>query len=121
MYIEEAALARLSWSRNWLIYMTLWRRQFSVLVWKESLLHYCCCSYVLLSSILHRVCNYKAAEAENWRCVGGGDGAHRKDLLNFVSKEDKVKSYVIVSTELSCFLLSHIILKKSIQVLNPDF
>ena len=41
MYIEEAALARLSWSRNWLIYMTLWRRQFSVLVWKESLLHYC--------------------------------------------------------------------------------
>ena len=45
------------------------------------------------------VLNYKAAEAEKWRCVGGGDGAHRKDFLNFVSKEDKVKSYVIVSTE----------------------
>ena len=98
MYIEEAALARLSWSRNWLIYMTLWRRQFSVLVWKESLLHYCCCCYVLHRLYyIEYVCNYKAAEAENWRCVGGGDGAHRKDLLNFVSKEDKIKSYVIKS------------------------
>ena len=43
----------------------------------------------------------KPPKPKNWRCVGGGDGAHRKDFLNFVSKEDKVKSYVIVSTELS--------------------
>ena len=31
-----AEAARLSWSRNWLIYMTLWRRQFSVLVWEQA-------------------------------------------------------------------------------------
>ena len=36
----------------------------------------------------------KPPKPKNWRCVGGGDGAHRKDFLNFVSKEDKVKSYV---------------------------
>ena len=58
------------------------------------------------------VCNYKAAEAEKWRYVGGGDGAHRKDFLNFVSKVDKLKSYVIVSLKKinssfkSCLLIS---------------
>ena len=63
----------------------------------------------------------KPPKPKNWRCVGGGDGAHRKDLLIFVSKEEKVKSYVIVSTELSCFLLSQIVFKKLIQILNPAF
>ena len=46
--------------------------------------------YALHRSILYiEYVTTKPPKPKNWRCVGGGDGAHRKYFLNFVSKEDK--------------------------------
>ena len=53
----------------------------------------------------------KPPKPKNWRCVGGGDGAHRKDFLNFVSKEDKVKSSMYMQSSAYRVLKQHGFLK----------